>query len=573
MMIRAVLRDCLDVLDGRQKRHLNIVLIIVSLSSIGELAGIAAVIPIVTLLVDFESAVGSGFLMRIYEYFGEPEKYKFLFSSLITAIIFVIFGGGASMLGIYLSQRYIRRLNAELSSEIFSIFILQKPEFYLARNESEFTRNVNNVGDRLAFGVVGSLITIISRFLQIFVIISILSLVDFATTLVVAVTVMFSYLAIYTIVKARVSKLSIKSFTDSRNVYKLITGAYRSYRNIIIDDVSQNYIADFVRLKKRLSRQSASIEVIGAMPRHVIETVGIVVLLVVAYWMGMTVDKPTELVPILGLYGISAYKMLPAAQQIYHSVNSLLSSGASFQHMKAELDFPTFSEDSSIESSTNLGEICSLKLCGVTYDYGGKVVGPFSYTFDINSSFYCIKGVSGAGKSTLVDILLGIRKPTSGEYLINNVNISDVCLRKYWDEVAYVGLDGYIFDGTVKENIERHGRHVGDEALLEVVGVCEFDSAGGQLEFGLSTELKEGGVNISSGQKARILIARSLLKSPKIIFIDESFSVLDYSSAGRIITNVRQIYPDISIIMVSHRDGEVPSDGVVLDIEELIGGE
>ena len=166
-----------------------------------------------------------------------------------------------------------------------------------------------------------------------------------------------------------------------------------------------------------------------------------------------------------------------------------------------------------------------------------------------------ISGESGAGKTTFIYTIIGLLRPIKGKVLWNEIKIEDVDQKSFRPYISYSGSDPFLFDATIEENIRlgqsKANRKNGDvEKVLELAS-CDFIHS---LSGDLSYTLKEGGEGISAGQKQRISLARALLRKPKILLLDEATSNIDTDTEKKIFNNIRRTYPDMIIILVSHRD-------------------
>lgn len=181
-----------------------------------------------------------------------------------------------------------------------------------------------------------------------------------------------------------------------------------------------------------------------------------------------------------------------------------------------------------------------------------------------------INGKSGSGKTTFLYTILGLIRPIKGKVLWNGVDILNVNQKLFSNYVSYSGSDPYLFDGTIEENI-RLGQNIqaqdkGDIQRALTIAECGFID---QIDSGLAYFLKEGGEGISAGQKQRISLARALLKEPKVLFLDEATSNIDTETEKRIFHNIRDNYPEMIIISISHRETSAEFATHVLNMNSL----
>lgn len=165
---------------------------------------------------------------------------------------------------------------------------------------------------------------------------------------------------------------------------------------------------------------------------------------------------------------------------------------------------------------------------------------------------YGLIGESGVGKSTLVKTILGLLKPTKGEVLLNQTQLSIYNLNDYYSHVFYLSQDAPIFQGTLKENIV-FDKNVSDEKVIEALRKCQLSEFYHSLNNGLSTKIGEKGSNISGGEKQRIAFARMFFSEAEVIIIDEATSALDEVTEENVLAEVKNQFADKLVVIITHR--------------------
>jgi ATP-binding cassette subfamily B multidrug efflux pump len=170
-------------------------------------------------------------------------------------------------------------------------------------------------------------------------------------------------------------------------------------------------------------------------------------------------------------------------------------------------------------------------------------------------------GLTGSGKSTLLDLLARVREPSPGTVLLDGVDVRDVDIRAYWDRVAYVTQDPYLFSETIRENITlvEHtpdAPSAGDSRVVEAAAAAELTSDLQSLPAGLDTVVGERGVTLSGGQRQRVALARAFHRDFDVLLLDDVLSAVDHATESRLID---AIYRRIdagrrrTAVVVSHR--------------------
>ena len=150
-----------------------------------------------------------------------------------------------------------------------------------------------------------------------------------------------------------------------------------------------------------------------------------------------------------------------------------------------------------------------------------------------SGEFLGVMGHTGAGKSTILKLVERFYEPQLGTVNINGIDINDYAIESVRDRIGFVSQDPFLFYGDVRSNVA-YAREATDEEIkraLEIAGAWEFVS---QLSEGIDTMVGDRGVMLSGGQRARIALARALLKDPDLLILDEASAALDAETEKRI---------------------------------------
>lgn len=164
-----------------------------------------------------------------------------------------------------------------------------------------------------------------------------------------------------------------------------------------------------------------------------------------------------------------------------------------------------------------------------------------------------IVGIIGSGKTTLAKILLRFYDPVSGDVFIDGKSIREFSLRGLRDYIGYVSQEPFLFSMSIRNNIALGCENASDSEIEKVVEIAGLGSDLNQFPDGIETLIGEKGVTLSGGQKQRIALARALLKNPKLLILDDSFSNLDSEMEEKLLNNLSRYYKDTTKIIISHR--------------------
>lgn len=168
-----------------------------------------------------------------------------------------------------------------------------------------------------------------------------------------------------------------------------------------------------------------------------------------------------------------------------------------------------------------------------------------------------IIGQTGAAKSTLVQLIPRLYEATKGTVLVDGHPVWEYPLRELRDSIAVVLQKNTLFSGTVKDNLRWGKETATDEEIDAACRIACADEFIGRLAKGYETELGQGGVNVSGGQKQRLCIARAILKAPKVLILDDSTSAVDTATEAKIREGLAKSLPDTTKIIIAQRISSV----------------
>ncbi len=215
-----------------------------------------------------------------------------------------------------------------------------------------------------------------------------------------------------------------------------------------------------------------------------------------------------------------------------------------------------------------------------SYNEGKNIINNAS--FKINSGeMVGIMGATGSSKSSLVQLIARLYDVTDGEVLVGGENVKKYKLHSLRENVSMVLQKNVLFSGTIADNLRWGNKNATDEELRNACKIADADEFVSSFPDGYQTDLGQGGVNVSGGQKQRLCIARAILKSPKILILDDSTSAVDSATDARIRRGLRESLPSTTKIIIAQRVSSISDcdkiiildNGTVNDIgthEELL---
>lgn len=164
-----------------------------------------------------------------------------------------------------------------------------------------------------------------------------------------------------------------------------------------------------------------------------------------------------------------------------------------------------------------------------------------------------IVGSTGSGKSTLISLIARLYDVTAGAVLVDNVDVRDYHTERLWSAIGLVPQRGYLFSGTVEENLRYGKADASDEEMWEALRMAAADGFVRAHDDGLRMRVAQGGINFSGGQRQRLAIARAVIRRPAIYLVDDAFSALDVHTDARVRESLRAVSAGATIIAVTQR--------------------
>jgi len=268
-----------------------------------------------------------------------------------------------------------------------------------------------------------------------------------------------------------------------------------------------------------------------------------------AYFGNLSVE---QVLSLLGLFGLSAYKVLPAINRMMQALLTIKNSTFVIDELNriAGVGIQEFEEAEDIEM------LDSLTLNDISYSYPNsdeQVLKSINLKINKGESIGII-GSSGSGKTTLLKLLLRLIHETKGSIAIDGRLIDETLEPSFQKLIGYVEQDIFILNTTLRENVAFGIEDIDDDKVWESLEEAKLADYIRAQPKGLNTVLGESGVNLSGGQKQRVGIARALYKNSQILFFDEATSALDNETERAVVESINHLSNlGKTVVIVAHR--------------------
>ncbi len=526
--------------------------------SIIELLNIGSIVPFLAVLANPEKTFNNPLVRPALVTFHISSPDQMLISAMVFFVTFIVVTNFIRMMVLWIGTRLSFGIGADLSLKAYKNILDQPYEAHLLRNSSDVISGINKID---------AVVTIMN---QIFIFInSILISIILLTTIFILnpeftsiFIFIFStvYFGIGFLTRTRLLKNSEVASKSASNLVRLMQEGLGGIRDILLDSSQNLYSFHFHRADLLLRRARGNINILSNAPRFIVESVGVLLIVVFVYWMMNGSVGLSDAIPLLGAFALGAQRLLPVLQQGYSAATVIQGEKFPLRDALVLLDNSTVF-DFQLRSDININFNQEIQLSHVHFIYPNAVDCTLSDVSLVikKGEKVGIIGKTGCGKSTLIDIIMGLLLPKSGGLFVDGVGINNGNIKAWQKLIAHVPQSIFLIDASVAKNIALgiFDSEIDMERVIAAAKMAEIDGDIGGWELGYSTLVGERGVRLSGGQRQRIGLARAFYKNPKLLILDEATSALDMNTESKVMQSIDG-YSEVSknkvtVLMIAHR--------------------
>ena len=544
------------LMERRRRYQFLILLTLMILTSMFEVISIGAVIPFLGVLIEpsniFELPAAQPFI----QFLGVDQPTQIIFPISALFAIAVLMSGAMRVLLLWASVKFSFILGVDLSVGIFTQVINQPYIAHTKQNSSDIISAISIKIAQVINGVVLSVLNMISSFIIVTAIITILIIINPSASLIAILFFSALYVFFYLYVKQKLKVNSSNIKRASSSLMKILQEALGGIRDIIINGNQQFYRSIFWRADLVFRKSLGNTLFLTNSPRYFMETFGVLLIVLLAYMLSTQGEKSfADGIPVLGALALGAQRLLPVMQVLYNSWGNIkgthfvLEEVLGFLNLNDTKTMNVINDDCTFEKN--------IRLKDVSFGYDENSLPAINkINIDIKKGD-CIGviGKTGSGKSTLIDIMMGLLDPTHGTLEVDENVITSSNRRAWQSRIAHVPQNIYLSDSTLEENIA-FGIPVEeiDSSLVRRAAIsANIDSVVNEWPLKYKTILGERGIRLSGGQRQRIGIARALYKQADVLFLDEATSSVDSTTESSIMKAIEKLGNDVTLIIIAHR--------------------
>lgn len=554
-------------LSFRRKRQFILLLCLMLLVSFAEVANVGSVIPFLGVLVAPEQVFNSRFTQPFIHFSGFTSPEQLLVPICIGFGVITVLTNVMRMLLLWATTRLSMIVGTDLSMDAFRRSLYQSYSIHISRNTSFVKGGIGKIPaivDAISylFTLVGSAAILSAILVALLIANPLIAIVCFGGF-------GFLYAIIIMLTRKELQRSSVEKSVKTTLLEKVLSESFGGIRDIIIDGTQELYCKIFGDADALSRKAQAKIIIIGGSPRFLMESLSILIILFLAYFLSQRPQGVIGVLPILGAIGLGAQRLLPVLQAAYGSWSAMQGSRASLQDALDLLDQPL----PGYASEDALGKIAfkkSICLENVSFKYGDNLPNVLN---NINliipkGARVGVIGKTGEGKSTLLDVLMGLLLPSQGSIIIDDVALNSHNYRQWQRHIAHVPQAIYLADVSVAENIAFGvpRESIDMERVMRAAKQAQISDVINALESGYDTLVGERGIKLSGGQRQRIGIARALYKDADVVIFDEATSALDSETESAVMQQINSLDSHLTLIIIAHRKSTLKKCDLVVEL-------
>ena len=540
----------LNLFDRDDKYRLLVLLFLFIISGFIEVIGIASIAPFIALFKSPEIVTSNSLYIEFIRLFNLSAYDATLIIGVMIILLFTL-SNFLSAYVLWRSVRFTALQQHKISMKVIEKYLYQPYDFYLKNNASFLSKNILH-----ETGVVCDLVILpaLQFFSKIIIVVSVsifLLTVNHHIFLTTVLILGLVYFYIYKTIKNKIKNYGNKKIIMNKEKYKYVTDAFSDIKNVKFYEVEKSFLKKLDNPTREFSFLTAKSTLMSVLPKYILEIIIFGGIFAVGlYYFSQNYNIYDES-PIIGVFIIAAYRILPLIQHIYQNYTSLVFNSPATGIIKQIYNL----QESRCEKKVSTSFQNRLEVKNIRFYHDKKIILDNVNMSIEKSKVIGLTGGSGQGKTTIIDILLGFHTKFDGEIFLDNNLLFPSDIINMRSMTGYVSQDMHLTSMSYKENIAYgvHPSEINLNLISELTKIVELEDLVDNLEYKMDTILSDNAMNISGGQKQRILLARSLYRKPELLFLDESTNALNEDLEHRVLSNIKKFFPAITILLVSHR--------------------
>lgn len=556
------LAELYTLLTAEQRRKLLRLQLLVILMAFAEIAGVVSIGPFMALVGDMSQLQGDGMVAGLYRASGAGSPTQFLVWVGIGVLITLTLAAMISMFTIWRLSLYGARVGVELGNRLFRHYMHQPWIFHASGNSGHLINQITQECQRITVKVINPLMQMNAKLVMAFFMLVAVFVYNPLVAVAGLLVFISAYLLLYVTVRRRLIGNG-RAISDAQTQrYRLMAEGFGGIKDVLVLGRQRIFTGRFGEASRRYADAEGVNQALSQVPRYAMELVAFgSVIFLVLYLLAAYQGDVGSILPVLSVYALAGFKLLPAFQQVYFSISQIRGDLAAFDALRDDLHASVreSGRDDSVDPDAAGRWVPrqSVSLRDVVFRYPGKsdaALDGLNLEIPANRVVGLV-GASGSGKSTTIDLLLGLIEPQSGALLIDDKPLAKGDKRAWQNALGFVPQSIFLTDSTIRENIAfgLPPEAIDEMQVRRAASMAHLDGLLAELPHGLDTRVGERGVQLSGGQRQRIGIARALYSDAEVMVLDEATSALDGITEKLVMDAVHEFSGRKTTIIIAHR--------------------
>jgi len=538
------------VLPPFAKRRASLLVLLMAVATVLEALGLGMIVPFIGALISTSVAGQISSTGLVHKILLSISGYSL--QTIILCLLFLFVFKNFFLVSLaFFQTKFVFKLEAELSKGLLVNYLDRPYSYFANHNSALLIRNIIGEVSNFCHNAVAPILGLLSELLIAGGILTLLIIVNPVGALFMAIVLSLIGFMFHRLLRHKVAHWGEeRQYHEGMRLQKL-QESFGAIKEIKIAGLQSQFYTEYARHTDGSCSSGRRQQTIQSLPRLFLEVLAVFGLVLAVLLIPS--QERVVIVPLLGLYAASAFRLMPSANRILNALQALRFSKSSIELIAKEHVAVISRKDVTCEESLPFLHRISMKDVTFTYSEGAPPVFEAVNLEIEKGDIVCVVGLSGSGKSTLIDVLCGLLTPTSGQLLVDDTCV-DRTEHLWHKHIAYVPQSIFLVDGTIKDNITLGVAEsdIDTAHLAEIVKLCGLEEFIDTLTNGLDTSVGERGAKLSGGQKQRIGLAREIYRARDVLVLDEATNALDANTEAEVVANISQSNMQMTVIWITH---------------------
>jgi len=543
-------------ISNKQKRHLAFLALLMLISASAEIFSLGLVVPFLAVITQPEKVALQGPFATFFRDAGISQGPSARISITMFFVFGVVTSGFIRVTLLWAQTRLGNAIGSDLGAAAYEKTLYQPYLKHTQGNSSNIIATLQTKVNTMVYFVVIPVLNLVTSICIALAILMAAAWIEPVATISIGLFFVGIYLVIGGFSRKRIHRNSNVVKQNQSVVVQKIMEGLGAIRDVLLDGSQVQYVRDYRFADTRLRRSYGNLAILAGLPKHILESVGIVLLAGTACFLIGKNPNSSIALGVVGVIGLTAQRVLPLIQQVYSSWVSMNGGVGCLRDVLELLDQPM--PDGKSHAAKNKFDFKNeISFQNISFRYSDNmpwVLDKLSFTVPKGSRVGFI-GKTGSGKSTCLDLLMGLLEPTAGQILVDGYPLSQKTIRAWQGNIAHVPQAIYLADISLAENIAfgTPRDKIDIERVRSAARKAHIADFIESLPQGYQGLVGERGIRLSGGQRQRIGIARALYKTARIIIFDEATSALDNETEQVVMQTIESLSADLTIFIIAHR--------------------